>query len=193
MTDKFSMIDTPTDEDLLLMMRTGDESAFAEIYRRRSLAVFRFALQFCGSRQMAEDITQDTFIALIKASSGFDPQKGSLASFLYGIAHKLSLKSLRLDMSVPLEEFGEVEESGESDPLSQVTREERIEAVRRAVHSLPPRYREVVILCDLHEMDYTEAARILECSVGTVRSRLHRGRNLLLAKLGLFEEVRCTR
>ena len=71
----------------------------------------------------------------------------------------------------------------QENPLGDLTRKETIEEVRRAVLSLPGHYREVVVLCDLHEMDYAEASSVLSCSVGTVRSRLHRARRLLLDKL----------
>jgi RNA polymerase sigma-70 factor (ECF subfamily) len=69
------------------------------------------------------------------------------------------------------------------DPLVELTHRERLEALRRAVLALPRRYREVVVLCDLEEVDYAEAAVVLGCPIGTVRSRLHRARALLLEKL----------
>jgi RNA polymerase sigma-70 factor (ECF subfamily) len=69
------------------------------------------------------------------------------------------------------------------DPLVDLTRREGIDALRRAVHALPRRYREVVVLCDLEEVDYADAAVALGCPIGTVRSRLHRARGLLLEKL----------
>ena len=70
-----------------------------------------------------------------------------------------------------------------ADALANLTREEALEAVRQAVLALPTHYREVVVLCDLEEMDYANAAAALGCSIGTVRSRLHRARGLLMAKL----------
>jgi RNA polymerase sigma-70 factor (ECF subfamily) len=69
------------------------------------------------------------------------------------------------------------------DPLAALTQREGIEALRRAVQALPRRYREVVVLCDLEEVDYADAAVALGCPIGTVRSRLHRARGLLLDKL----------
>ena len=68
-------------------------------------------------------------------------------------------------------------------PEEAETRREGIEALRRAVQALPRRYREVVVLCDLEELDYAEAAVVLGCPIGTVRSRMHRARALLLEKL----------
>ena len=73
--------------------------------------------------------------------------------------------------------------STEICPLDDLTRAETIESVRRAVLSLPSKYREVVVLCELQDISYGETAEILGCAIGTVRSRLHRARALLLAKL----------
>ena len=69
-----------------------------------------------------------------------------------------------------------------------MARNETIEAVRKAVLSLPPRYREVVVLCELQEMSYAEAAGVMNCAIGTVRSRLHRGRALLIEKMQPIRE-----
>jgi RNA polymerase sigma-70 factor, ECF subfamily len=76
----------------------------------------------------------------------------------------------------------------EDDPLADLTRSEMIESVRQAVMALPAHYREVVVLCDLHEMSYAEAAQVLSCAVGTIRSRLHRARYLLIEKLRATKE-----
>jgi RNA polymerase sigma-70 factor (ECF subfamily) len=74
-------------------------------------------------------------------------------------------------------------------PLDDLARAETVELVRKAVLSLPAKYREVVVLCELQDVSYVEAAEILGCAIGTVRSRLHRARALLLAKLGPAEQV----
>ena len=76
----------------------------------------------------------------------------------------------------------------EAEPLNELVREERIDSVRRAVSSLPVRYREVVVLCDLQELSYEDAAAAVGCAVGTVRSRLSRGRALLAEKLAVARE-----
>jgi RNA polymerase sigma-70 factor (ECF subfamily) len=75
------------------------------------------------------------------------------------------------------------------DPLANLTRNEVIESVRQAILALPPHYREVVILCNLHEMNYEEAAKVIGCAVGTVRSRLHRARELLMKRLQTIADV----
>jgi RNA polymerase sigma-70 factor (ECF subfamily) len=177
-----------TDDELLLRLRKGDEQAFTALYRRRQGAIYRFALHMSGSSAVAEDIVQEAFLALLREECGFDPERGTLSGYLFGIARKLVLRNLERGRSnVPLQ--AETDEAAPrelaviDDPLAGLTRHETIEALRRAVQALPRRYREVVVLCDLEELDYADAAVALGCPIGTVRSRMHRARALLLEKL----------
>jgi len=184
-----------TDQDLLIRLRSGDEQAFVTLYRRRQGAIFRFALHMSGSAATAEDVTQEVFLALLRKECGFDPARGTLSGYLFGIARKLVLRQLeRGRADVPLEseadEASVPELAVDHDVLGALTQREGIEALRRAVLTLPRRYREVVVLCDLEEIDYAEAAEILGCPIGTVRSRLHRARALLLEKLTLERTAR---
>jgi RNA polymerase sigma-70 factor (ECF subfamily) len=177
-----------TDEELLIRIHSGDEQAFVSLYRRRQGAIYRFALHMGGSEALAEDITQEVFLAVIRDGCGYDPTRGTLSGYLYGIARKLLLRHMergRLDVTLEsdLEETALPELAVEDDPLVDLTHREGIESLRRAVLALPRRYREVVVLCDLEEVDYAEAAVVLSCPIGTVRSRLHRARALLLEKL----------
>jgi RNA polymerase sigma-70 factor, ECF subfamily len=178
-----------TDGDLLRGVIAGDEEAFTALYRRHQGAVFRFALQMSGSRPVAEDVTQEVFITVIKDAGHYDDARGPLGSYLLGIARNQVLRRLRRDgpyVQLPDDDQGEgasyVAESS-SNPLADLTRVEAIESVRNAILALPEHYREAVVLCDLHEMKYTEVAAVLGCAVGTVRSRLHRARGLLAEKL----------
>jgi RNA polymerase sigma-70 factor, ECF subfamily len=176
-----------TDPELLRLMLSGDEESFALLYKRRHGGIYRFVLQMSGSPQVAEDITHDVFLFLMKDGHVFDSTKGSVSSFLFGVARNYVLRRFRGDhATVPLEtdddeSFDQV--LNEPSPLEDLTKAETIEGVRRAVLSLPERYREVVVLCELQELSYGETAEILGCAIGTVRSRLHRARSLLLAKL----------
>lgn len=176
------------DSDLLRSMLTGDEEALVVLYRRRHAAVYRFAYQMSGSVALAEDVTQEVFLFLMREGHVFDPSRGALSSFLLGVARNHVLRRLRGEhhfapLSAELEAEAIDEQVNDSTPLDDLTRAESIEAVRKAVLSLPERYREVVVLCELQEMSYGEAAEVLDCAIGTVRSRLHRARALLLNKL----------
>ena len=181
----------PSDEELLRLMMAGDEGAFVMLYRRWQGGVYRFALQMSGSEAAAEDVTQEVFMVLMREAGRFDPERGSLAAYLYGIARNYVLRHLHKERnSVQL--LDEEDEDGGSvlqhlvdtnDPLGDLTRSETIASVRGAILGLPAHYREVVVLCELHEMSYAEAAEVLGCAVGTIRSRLHRARSLLVDKL----------
>jgi RNA polymerase sigma-70 factor (ECF subfamily) len=179
---------TETDDELLLRIQSGDEQAFLDLYRRRQAALFRFALHMSGSNPVAEDVTQEVFLALLRDDCGYDPDRGTLSGYLFGIARKLVLRHLdrgRSDVVLDTENDDSAlpELAVIDDPMVDLTRREGIEALRRAVLALPRRYREVVVLCDLEEVDYADAASVLGCPIGTVRSRLHRARGLLLDKL----------
>lgn len=187
--------DELSDNELLRQMLAGDEEALAQLYRRRQASVYRFALQMSGSKSIAEDVTQEVFLFLMWQGHVFDSARGALSAFLLGVARNHVLRRLRVDhLLSPLADDNEDEGAGfqastELCPLEDLTRAETIENVRRAVLSLPPKYREVVVLCELQDMTYVETAEILGCAIGTVRSRLHRARALLLAKLRPAEGV----
>lgn len=180
-----------SDEELLRLTRTGDEIAFVTLYRRRQGGIYRFALRMSGSESVAEDITQEVFLHLMRDNGKFDSARGSFQSYLFGIARNQALKRFERDrpfLSLNSEE-GESDSSlaenlvATSDLIGDLARRETIDSVRQAVLNLPPHYREVVVLCDLHEMSYQEAAEILGCAIGTVRSRLHRARTILVERL----------
>jgi len=182
--------DNSSDNELLQAMQAGDEEALAALYRRRQPGIYRFALQMCGSQELAEDITQEVFMVLMRETPTFDPARGSLSAFLMGIARHQVLRRLQRERFYV--SMNEDPDNGSLSsqvlvttvgPLEEMSRTEAIEAVRRAVLALPERYREVVVLCDLQEMSYGETAEILGCAIGTVRSRLHRARALLIGKL----------
>ena len=179
------------DEQLLRMMQGGDEDAFATLYRRRQGGIYRFVLEMSGSAPLAEDVTQEVFMALIRDSRGYDPSRGSLGAYLLGMARHHALRLIKRDqtyVSIPparvgSRDWGDLTPLSPENPHSEMSRRESIHLVQQAILSLPEHYREAVVLCDLNEMSYEDAAAVLGCSVGTVRSRLHRGRALLIQKL----------
>ena len=190
---------TQSDEDLLRLMLAGDESAFTTLYGRRQAGIYRFALQMCGSESVAEDVVQEVFLALIRDAGRFDSSRGALSSYLYGIARNQVLRRLERErpFAAPLEDGGTDaaafdHAAARPDPLAELARAETVASVRQAVTALPPHYREVVALCELQELSYAEAAVVLNCAVGTVRSRLHRARSLLTEKLAEQRESAAT-
>ena len=183
---------------LLERMRRGDEAAFSELFARHQRPIYRYALHMCGPGA-ADDVVQDTFMALITQGRGFNPLRGTLGAYLFGIARHHVLKRLG-DCGLRNADCGLVEDSRfanqqsatsnqQSSPLAELERTEAVALVREAVRSLPLVYREVIVLCELQEMDYADAAAMLECPIGTVRSRLHRARALLTQKLTTMREA----
>jgi RNA polymerase sigma-70 factor (ECF subfamily) len=176
------------DTDLLAGVRLGDEQAFLALYRRFGPPIYRFAVNMTGSPVLAEDVTQDVFLALIRENFGYVPERGTLSGYLFGIARKLVLRHIErghgtFELEIDDADWTRPELIAFPDPMADLLRREGIEELRRAVLSLPRRYREVVVLCDLEEIAYEDAAGLLGCPLGTVRSRLHRARGLLLEKL----------
>jgi RNA polymerase sigma-70 factor (ECF subfamily) len=181
----------PSDAELLRLMLAGDEQAFTALYRRHKGIVYRFALLMSGQSSVAEEVTQEVFLALLRNGRRYDPERGSLKSYLCGAARNQVL--LLIEKERPYVQLVEESDDGEAvpiaqlisgdDPLGDCTRNEANRLVRQAVLALPARYREVIVLCDFQEMSYAEAALTLDCPIGTVNSRLHRGHALLLKKL----------
>jgi RNA polymerase sigma-70 factor, ECF subfamily len=186
------------DRDDLLLRRAakGDEEAFLLLYRRHQGGLYRFALRMTGSPWAAEEIVQDVFMTLVREPKKYDPARGSLGALLFGIARNRVMKHLeRTPREVPLEEKNEDGTGGglvlqdSFTPAMWAEKRERMEQVRAAVQELPVEFREAVVLCELEEMSYEEAAQTSGCPIGTIRSRLHRGRALLLAKLEMLRGV----
>ena len=179
--------DPSTDESLLVRIAAGDVEALGLLFRRRQQNVYRFALHLTGSPSIADDVTQDVFVTVIREAGRFDPGRAAVPAWLCGIARNFVRRRLareRGEASLDVDEgLGAALPAPSPDPLADLTTAEALEALRRAILSLPLRYREVVVLCDLQEATYADAAAALGCPVGTVRSRLNRGRALLTAKV----------
>ncbi len=186
----------PDERDDVLLRRAakGDENAFTVLYQRHQASLYRYALRMTGSAWAAEEIVQDVFMTLIRQPKKYDANKGEVGAFLFGITRNRVMKHLdRLPRELSLELQSN---SGVSkEPVDLLTpavwaeRRERVEQVRGAVLSLPAEFREAVVLCELEELSYEEAAERSGCPIGTIRSRLHRGRALLMARLELLRDV----
>lgn len=184
------------DEMLVQRVAEGDADALGLLFRRRQQNVYRFALNLTGSPSLADDVTQDVFVIVIRDAHRFEPGRAAVPAWLCGIARNFIRRRLAVDRgaaSIDVDEGLEAALPAASpDPLDALTSAEAVESLRRAVLTLPLRYREAVVLCDLQELSYLDAAAALDCPVGTVRSRLNRGRAMLTAKM-LAEQQRRSR
>jgi RNA polymerase sigma-70 factor, ECF subfamily len=184
------------DDVLLRRAAKGDEDAFTVLYRRHQAAIYRFALRMTGNAWASEEIVQDVFMTLMREPKKYDAERAALAAYLYGIARNRVMKHLeRLPREVALDEQNENGSRGGAGVINALTPmhwaegQERIQQVRAAVLDLPMEFRETVVLCELEELSYEEASQRIGCPIGTIRSRLHRGRALLLAKLEMLRDV----
>jgi RNA polymerase sigma-70 factor (ECF subfamily) len=171
----------------------GDEDAFLALYRRHQGPVFRFAQHMCGSRETAEEVTQEVFLAMLADTHRYIADRGSLESYLIGMARNQVRRQLREERACAAgtgETSGEMRTDSRAGLLDTLSKEQELRALHLAILSLPPNYREVVALCDLEGRSYAQAAERLGCAVGTVRSRLHRARSILEMKLRMQDKSR---
>jgi RNA polymerase sigma-70 factor, ECF subfamily len=183
-----TMAQSPSDDlELLRQLAKGSDVAFASLYERYQGPIFRFALHMSGNAASAEEITQEVFMTVISKPRSYDPAKGTVAGYLFGMARNLMRRNMqRTCNDVPfLEESAEedVREPSDVDLLESLSQAESLECLRKAVLALPEPYREVVVLCELEEMTYPEVAAVLRCSPGTIASRLNRAKSILKTKL----------
>jgi RNA polymerase sigma-70 factor, ECF subfamily len=160
----------------------GDSVALADLYRRESGRVYRYALAMCGNEATAADVTQDTFIAFARRPGGFDPSKGTLQGYLMGVVRHHVLAAIR-QMHDPLEAVTE-EAADTQDPDSLLIAKSDHAALMAAIAQLPVVFREALVLVELQEMSYADAAVLAGIELNTLRTRLHRAKKKLAELLG---------
>ena len=176
-----------SDDELLSAARRGSGEGMAALYRRHGGLVYRFTLQMSRNDAVAEEITQEVFLALLTQIDRYDSGRGTLSTWLCGIARRQLWK--HLERSGARNRFDVDEESAleaicpSDGPAELLLRREAVDAVRAGLEELPLVLREALILCALEEMSYEEAAQVLAVPVGTVRSRLHRAKAQLAGLL----------
>lgn len=164
-------------------LREGDPQALRELYQHAQPKLYRFALAFSGSESRAAEAVQEAFLDFLRRPSQFDPQRGTALSLLFGMVRNRLRSARRLEREEPLEEGNAFDE----EIHLNLEREQRVAAVRDAILSLPEHYREVILLCELEECRYEDAAAALLIPVGTVRSRLNRAKAQLRTRLKAFQ------
>ena len=158
----------PVDQELLRQLAQGNETAFRALYERYQGPLYRFALHMSGNSATAEEVTQEVFMLLIKNPQGYEPEKGSIAGYLFGTARNLTRRiTQRSQRDLSMDEECDVEGAAFAsnlDILAELSNAELLDVLRKAVLALPEQYREVVVLCDLEELSYADAAVLLECA-----------------------------
>ena len=188
------------DAELVDGLKRRDEDAFLHLYDRHRSSVFRFLMHMTGSIVVAEELTQEVFVVILDSMSmgtigQFDPQRGTLEGYLLGIARNLTRAERRranrvvsLDSIVETPDWNRLLENFCQkiqgwDIAMFLEKRSELRDLYRAILELPEHYREAVVLCSLEEKSYRDAAAILECSEGTIASRVNRAKAILSAKL----------
>lgn len=189
-----------SDAEIATRLGQQDEQAFLDLYDRHGRTVYRFLVHMTGSITLAEELTQEVFVAILDAICAgtfkrFDPAKGTLEGYLLGIARNLARGELRrnhrlisLDSVLDTPEWRGLLETFSQDgraldALAQVVARSDVRSLYRAILRLPVHYREAIVLCGLAEKSYQEAAALLGVSEGTIASRMNRAKGLLAARL----------
>jgi len=177
-------------KDELLFERAvgGDQTAFLQLYEEHRKAIFRFAYRILGSRELAEDITHDCFLSLIRKPESFDSARASLRTYLYAAARNLSLKHFRdFGRETAIEELtAQPAIPVSEEPLAKLLDAELALKVQEAVSSLPPLQREALVLYEYEGLTLNEIASVVGADVGAVKARLHRARQRLKNKLRAY-------
>ena len=172
-----------SDDDLLRLLRDGDEVALTALYQRWQRPLYRFGLRMTGRETVAEDAVQETFLTVVGGAPGYDGTRGSFAGWLFGVARHQLLRRLRADRPYLPIENDSADRPAPDDPHADLVARQELLRLRRAILSLPEHYREALALCGLEGLSYQDAAQALGCAVGTVRSRLSRGREMVAARM----------
>ena len=172
------MPERTTDEVLLQKAGAGDQTAFLELYDRYRQPIFRFSYRLLGSVEIAEDVTHDCFLSLIRKPENFRPERASLKTYLYAAARNLALKHFRnVGREAGMDELTEEPpDSSKRGPLRRLLDEELATQVREAVLSLPPLQREALILFQYEGLSLSEVAEVAGTDVGAIKARLYRAR-----------------
>jgi RNA polymerase sigma factor (sigma-70 family) len=179
------------DRDLLVQTGAGDRQALTELYTRYRGAIFAYLLRLTPDQYLAEDLLQETFVAVWKSAASF-AGRSTVKTWLIGVAHRQAHNVLRRRPQ-PLADEAELAVVAARDPepedaaLASATREELLAAIAR----LSLAHRETLALAFGQELSAAEIAEALDIPIGTVRSRLRDAKRLLRAALGAgYEDTR---
>ncbi len=177
------VLEEASDAELMARVREGDREAFADLVDRHKDAVVSYITRLTGNRDRAEDLGQETFLRLFRSAGGYTEQ-GYLRAFLYRIATNLVRSEERRERRLRvLAPFLLREAHAEPAAPSGLLRQEMHREVSAALARLPLRYRVPLVLHEIEGWSYVDIAEEIGCREGTVKSRVHRGRQQLKAKL----------
>lgn len=185
----------PSDEELIERFQRGDLYAFDLIVKRYKDQLLNFVYRFVGSQEEAEDIVQETFLRVYRKRKAYK-RIAKFSTWIYTIAGNLARTELRrrkrrklysvTDMGYENKDY-EISDEGLS-PESHVNEIIQEEIIQKEINKLSPKFREVIVLRDVQELSYEEISKIIKVPIGTVKSRVNRGRLKLQKKLKYLME-----
>jgi RNA polymerase sigma-70 factor (ECF subfamily) len=170
-TDNAGAASATSDEQLMLAFSKGSSDAFTELFSRYKQPIYGFFRRRVPESTLAEELTQETFVALLRAASRYQP-RALFRTYLYAIGFKI-LRAHRRKTAFRATFFGR--QNSAPDPSKRDATESGL-WVRRAVTKLDPMDREILLLREFEQLSYAEIADLLELQLNTVRSRLFRAR-----------------
>src|SRR5215468_3286871 len=186
------MASSLADQELLAAAARGDQAAFSQLYQRYRNRVYGFAYRMLGTQEVAEDVTHEAFLALIRQQERYQAERGSLLTFLCAVARNHIYQHLRHQERYapePVETSDEYEEAGvrySFDPLNDLLERELAAVVEAALARLPVAQREAVTLREYQELSYEEIATVIGADTNVVKARLYRARQALAKRLATY-------
>jgi RNA polymerase sigma-70 factor (ECF subfamily) len=181
-----------SDIELMLRAKSGDDSAFTELMRRHYKGIVNYIYRFTNDKGNSEDLAQEVFLRVYRSVKRYKPQ-AKFSTWLYKIATNLCITEVRSrnkSQGVSLDELqentGDLVDSKSEDPSDFTYRREIGNNIFEALKSLPERERVAIILCKYEELPYEEVAEVIGCTIGAVKTYVHRGRMKLIEKLKTY-------
>lgn len=169
----------------MLAFQGGDERAFTVLVERYQNRLYNYIFRYTYDADRSEEIAQEVFIRVFRSRDRYQVT-AKFATYIYRIALNLAFnesRNKRRRKTDAVDDFAAASAPTAENPEELLDRGETETAIWREIEALPDRYRDVVVLCDVEEMSYKEAGEVLDISVGTVQSRLSRGRQKLRERL----------
>jgi RNA polymerase sigma-70 factor, ECF subfamily len=186
------MASSLADQELLAAAARGDQAAFSQLYQRYRNRVYGFAYRMLRTQEVAEDVTHEAFLLLIRQPERYQAMRGSLLTFLCAVARNHIFQHLRRqeryapELAETSEEYEETGAGRSFDPLSDLLERELAAHVEAALAELPVAQREAVVLREYQELSYEEIAEVIGADTNVVKSRLYRARQALAKRLAPY-------
>ncbi len=178
-----------TDIELMRRVKSGDDSAFTELMKRHYKSIMNFIYRFTNDRNDSEDLAQEVFLRVYRSVKEYKPQ-AKFSTWLYKIATNVCLTELKLKRrmtNVSLDEIQEnkhdIGDSTSPNGYDLINRRDIKDTIFQALNSIPERERISIILCKYEGFSYDEVADVIGCTVGAVKTYIHRGRMKLIERL----------